>query len=185
MTVRIDGGMREHSLVSGCGILLVEGARRGRAIDPNIGVVDNLRVAGTKFQSFHRPSGSRKRLSISFERTTGNPSFDDVDFGVAERLMPDELAVARLGLPRRHDAALRRRGDLPGVLPGERIRQQTERRGAIRVMACPAFIEKDRCEVFVEGNRCACRLSGAGLQSHCAERHHRCQRQANDTHRYS
>ena len=49
--------MREHSLVSGCGILLVEGARRGRAIDPNIGVVDNLRVAGTKFQSFHVAEG--------------------------------------------------------------------------------------------------------------------------------
>ena len=51
MTVRVDGGVREQSFVARSRILIVELARRGRAIDPNVCVMHDGLIAGSKFQS--------------------------------------------------------------------------------------------------------------------------------------
>ena len=62
MAVRIAGGVRDHAAVSRSGIGLVERARGRCAIDPDIGVVDDFRIAGPEFEAAHElPACHRQR----------------------------------------------------------------------------------------------------------------------------
>jgi hypothetical protein len=68
-------------------------------------------------------------------------------------MLPDEgAAVPRLRLPRRHEAALRHRRDLLGMLSDRRIRVEAEWSGTAFVMAHDASIEDDRCHIPGEGD---------------------------------
>src|SRR5439155_18978094 len=51
VAIRVDGGVREQSFVTWSRILVVELARCGRAIDPKVCMVHNLRIARAEFQS--------------------------------------------------------------------------------------------------------------------------------------
>ena len=90
---------------------------------------------------------------ITFGSSVCEPPLHDADLGVAERPMSDELAVAGLGLPRRHQTAFRHRRNQGRPLSGGWKRQQAERGGSVRVMADPAVVEDDRRDVPGERDR--------------------------------
>src|SRR5437867_3354928 len=46
MAIRVHSGVREHAFVAGSRILIVELPRGGRAIDPNVCMVHDFRIAG-------------------------------------------------------------------------------------------------------------------------------------------
>jgi hypothetical protein len=79
--------------------------------------------------------------------------FDHDDFGLGQRLHPDELAVRRAGLPRWHQTTTGDLRHLGGALAGGVVGDQAERRRAIRTMAVAAVAVDDRRDVFVEGDR--------------------------------
>ena len=98
---------------------------------------------------------------------------------IAQVLVPDEIAVARLRLPRGHETTFRHRRDQARACFGGAIRQQTERSRSLRVVATAASFEKDRRNVLRErdalgrfrlagrcgwrGNRSKCRRPAAQL----------------------
>ncbi len=57
MAVGIDGRTQDQSLISRRRILVVELTRGWRAIDPNVRVMDDLRIAWSKFQATDVPRG--------------------------------------------------------------------------------------------------------------------------------
>ena len=63
-----------------------------------------------------------------FRRSSVRPTLEQRDFAGAQRMLADERAIARIGLPRRHEALRRHLRDLRGVPFRVRVREQAERR---------------------------------------------------------
>ena len=89
---------------------------------------------------------------IALGRALVRPALNQPDLRVAERMLSDERTVVGIRLPRRHEAALRHRGDLRGAPFRVRVREQAERRGPAGVMAHVAAIDDERRDVFGEGD---------------------------------
>ena len=78
------------------------------------------------------------------EDSVSDPPLHNVDLAVRERMRTDEVAVARLRLPRWHRARLRHPRDLRRVLLRRSIGEEAEGAGTVRVMALRTVLEHDR-----------------------------------------
>jgi hypothetical protein len=92
-----------------------------------------------------------KIFCIPFQHTLLGPGLDQLDLRFCETSLVHEIAMAGLGLPRRHVAAFGDGGDILGVLLDRFIIQQRKRRDLAGAMAADAILIKDGGDVFGEG----------------------------------
>jgi hypothetical protein len=129
---------------------------------------------------------SRRRGPVcrgAFRSALAHPPLYQLDLLVAEAPLALELAVARLGGPRRHVSAGRHPGDLPGPALHIGVGEQAEGPGFARPMARRAVLEHDRGDVRVEGDSCRLRpllraRGGCASAGHARQEQQRAQRRA-------
>jgi hypothetical protein len=80
-----------------------------------------------------------------------DPPLNQIDFGVAQRMLADERAVAAVDLPRGHEPTPGDICNLPRVPLRVIVGHQGEWRGTLRVVAHGTAIAQERPDVFFVG----------------------------------
>jgi len=89
---------------------------------------------------------------ITLRSAVGNPTRDHGNLRVRDPALPDELAVALKGLPRRHAPLLQRREDLVSPPVDMLVLDQFEGRAAARPVALLAVLLEQGRNLSIEGH---------------------------------
>ncbi len=147
------------------------GARHGdHEVAKQIGAAGAQRVLGQRHHEIgraHLPPGAPARRGreirpFALETVTGRPAGDRLDLGVRQPAFAGENANSRFRFPRRHVPPRRDGRDLRGMPAHLVVRDQAERRRAVRLVASRARLVEDRRDVLREGDRSSNRQRGSG-----------------------
>ena len=105
------------------------------------------------FQSELKSGGLRRQREVAGRRAGGHPVVQGLDLGVGEARILDELAVLRVGEPRRHGALGRDLADRLRPGAGLVVGQERHRRGLPGPMAARAVLVEDGRYVVGPGHR--------------------------------
>ena len=107
-------------------------------------------AATPRSERSRRSDGAGRR---AFDHAVDHPSLQERDLRVGQPAHADEFSNARLRFPRRHVATPGGGHHLRGMLPHVRVRQQAERRRALRPMTGSTVRQHDRLDVLRERHR--------------------------------
>ena len=126
-------------------------------------------IGFTKLPSIGERRRRRQIARIAFEGALVDPALNEIDLGGAQRMLPDEFAVVRLGFPRWHDAGFREQADLRRVLSHGGVGQHTEWTQTAGLVARSTSVEDERSNVLIEGHaRCLRMGTGRRRADGCA-----------------
>ena len=117
------------------------------------------------------PGDRRRRVPrIPFGRACIDPCGNQIDVQLLERPVVIEVAVARIGKPRRHRTSHHRLLDRPRPRARLLVGEHRERPDLAGAMAALAVLLENRNDVLMESHRRRRALVGRG-HSRCTERH--------------